>query len=94
MISYYKEDLSSDLAKLIPFALLAISLIDPNFFSVEATIASLSELPLLWSQILQFLVFSIVLEWILRTAYLVRNYGKKKKSIQTKSKPKEHIEFV
>jgi len=70
--SYYKEDLSSDLAKLIPFALLAVSLIDPNFFSVETTIARLSEIPNLWAQILQFLIFSIVLEWILRILYLIK----------------------
>jgi hypothetical protein len=69
-ISYYKEDLASDMAKLIPFALLAVSLIDPNFFSVETTIARLSEIPVLWSDILQFLVFSIVLEWILRIVFL------------------------
>jgi hypothetical protein len=81
--SYFKEDLSNDLAKLIPFALLAISLVDPNFFSVETTIARLSEIPLLWSDILQFLIFSILLEWVLRSLYLIKrgisNRGKNKK---------------
>lgn len=72
MISYYKEDLASDLAKLVPFALLAVSLVDPNFFSIETTIARFSEVPLLWSNILQFLVFSIALEWILRISYLIK----------------------
>ena len=71
-ISYYKEDLSNDMAKLIPFALLAVSLIDPNLFSIETTMLRLSEIPTLWSQILQFLVFSIVLEWILRILYLTK----------------------
>ena len=70
--SYYKEDLSNDMAKLIPFALLAILLINPNFFSMETTIARFSEIPNLWSQILQFLIFSIALEWILRILYLFK----------------------
>ena len=87
VISYYKEDLSNDLAKLIPFALLAISLVDPNFFSIEATIQNFSEIPLLWSQILQFLIFSISLEWILRILYLVRKGLGKGKS-KTDSKPR------
>lgn len=83
--SYYKEDLSNDLAKLIPFALLAISLVDPNFFTVETTIARLSEIPNLWSQILQFLIFSIVLEWILRILYLIKKgLSKSKKSSEVK----------
>ena len=72
VISYYKEDLSSDLAKLIPFAMLAISLVDPNFFSIETTIARISEIPLLTSSILQFLIFSITLEWLLRILYLIK----------------------
>jgi hypothetical protein len=86
LVSYYKEDLSSDMAKLVPFALLAISLVDPSFFSVETTIARFSEIPLLWSDILQFLVFSIVLEWMLRIIFLVKrsvNKGKDKTEIKS-----------
>lgn len=86
IISYYKEDLSSDMAKLVPFALLAISLVDPNFFSVETTIARLSEIPVLWSDILQFLVFSIVLEWVLRILFLI-----KRGLIKNKSKKSQNI---
>jgi hypothetical protein len=86
VISYYKEELSSDLAKLVPYSLLAISLIDPNFFSVETTITRLSELPMLWSQILQFLIFSIVLEWMLRIIYLTKKgISKGKNRTETKS---------
>ena len=84
--SYYKEDLSSDMAKLIPFALLAISLVDPNFFSMETTIARFSEIPNLWSQIIHFLIFSIMLEWILRILYLIkRGLSRPKKPSEIKS---------
>jgi len=70
--------LSSDIAKLMPFVLLAIALSNPNFFSTETALARLSEIPILWSQIVQFLIFSIALEWILRILYLIRVATKKK----------------
>ncbi len=70
--SYYKEDLAIDVAKLIPFALLAILITNPNFFSMESTVARFSEIPNLWSQIVRFLIFSIALEWILRIVYLIK----------------------
>ncbi|MBN2202745.1 MAG: hypothetical protein JW700_00970 [Candidatus Aenigmarchaeota archaeon] len=82
MVTYYKEDLSSDIAKLIPFALLAISLTNTSFFSIDAAIARLSEVPLLWSSIMQFLLFSIVLEWILRAMYLLKKYIEKRGSME------------
>ncbi|NIO45103.1 MAG: hypothetical protein GTN36_06165 [Candidatus Aenigmarchaeota archaeon] len=84
--SYYNENLSTDLAKLVPFALLGVSLIDPNFFSMETTVARFSEIPNLWSQILQFLIFSIVLEWILRILYLIkRGFSGSKKLKESKT---------
>jgi len=78
--SYFKEDLSNDLAKLIPFALLAISLTDANFFEIETTIGRLVEIPILWSQILEFMIFSIVLEWILRILYVSKRGASKRKT--------------
>jgi hypothetical protein len=78
VISYFKEDMSSDLAKLMPLALLAIALSNPNFFSSETALSRLSEIPILWSQIVQFLIFSIVLEWILRILHLIKSSTKKK----------------
>jgi len=78
VISYFKEDMSSDLAKLMPLALLAIALSNPNFFSSETALSRLSEIPILWSQIVQFLIFSIALEWILRILHLIKSSTKKK----------------
>ena len=78
--SYYKEDLSSDLAKLIPLALLTILITNPNFFSIETVIIRFSEIPVLWSQIVQFLIFSIALEWILRIIYLTKKGIKSEKT--------------
>ncbi|MFH1473635.1 MAG: hypothetical protein ABIE55_01955 [Candidatus Aenigmatarchaeota archaeon] len=86
--SYFKEDLSNDLAKLVPLALLAISLTKPNFFEITTTIARLSEVPVLWSQILEFLIFSIVLEWVLRILYLSKRGISNKRTSKTE-KPRD-----
>ncbi len=73
MASYYKEDLASDLAKLIPFALLAILISNPNFFAVETTVSRLSSITDALPMIANFLIFSIVLEWSLRIIYLLKS---------------------
>jgi len=76
--SYLKEDLSRDLAKLVPLALLAIFLIDPNFFSWSLLMERLNTVPSLGWEIFKFLTFSILLEWVLRILYFVkRNYIRK-----------------
>lgn len=66
MTSYYKEDLAKDLAKLLPFTLLAVSIINPNFFNIERIINQLSQIPSFLSQILIYLLFIVILEIILR----------------------------
>lgn len=64
--SYYNEDLSRDLAKLIPFTLLAIFLFDLNYFSVDSSIALARQVPDYYVQFLHYLVFVVLLEFALR----------------------------
>ena len=66
MTSYYKEDLSKDLAKLFPFTILAVFLLSPDFFSFELLVLQFSKIPSLLSNILYYLFFIIGLEIILR----------------------------
>jgi len=66
MTSYYKEDLAKDLAKLLPFTLLAVSIINPNFFNIQRIISQLSQIPSFFSQIFIYLLFIVILEVILR----------------------------
>lgn len=70
--SYYKEDLSKDLGKMIPFALLAIFLVAPNFFSMELVQERFSEVSSFVSDILKFAAFAVTVGWILRILYLVK----------------------
>ena len=64
--AYYSEDLSKDLAKVIPFTLLAIALITPNFFDISRFISRFGEIPSFINSVLFYLVFIIVLEVVLR----------------------------
>lgn len=66
MTSYYSEDLSRDLAKLLPFTLLAISITKPGFFDVERIINHFAGIPELMGNIAIYLAFIILLEIILR----------------------------
>tara|TARA_Y100000310_G_scaffold145018_1_gene144378 strand:+ start:2468 stop:3103 length:636 start_codon:yes stop_codon:yes gene_type:complete len=64
--SYVSENLSRDLAKMIPFTLLAIAITKPNFFDVSALISRFSEIPSLFSNITYYLMFIIILELVMR----------------------------
>jgi hypothetical protein len=63
---YYKEDLAKDLAKLLPFTLLAIALLNQSFFNFERIVSNITELPSFFNKILIYLVFIIIIEVILR----------------------------
>ncbi len=75
--AYYKEDLSKDLAKILPFALLGVFIINPNFFSISELILRIKEIPLLTRNILSYALFTIVLEFVIRVPYTAYNLGKK-----------------
>jgi hypothetical protein len=66
MAAYYQEDLSKDIAKLLPFTLLAVSILNPNFFSIERIFNQFQSIPGFFSEIFIYLAFIITLEIILR----------------------------
>jgi hypothetical protein len=64
--AYYSEDLSRDLGKLFPFTLLAISVLNPNFFSIERIFNQFQQIPAFFNEIFIYLIFIMILEIILR----------------------------
>lgn len=70
MTSYYKEDLSRDIAKMLPFTLLAVAVLNPQTFSqtqyIEQIITHFTKLPNFFGEIIYYLGFIILLEVILR----------------------------
>ncbi len=65
MASYYKEELARDLAKMLPFTLLAVSIVNPQFGGSKI-FSYISQLPGLFDSILVYLLFIIIIEVILR----------------------------
>ena len=66
LTAYYKEDLSKEVAKFIPFTLLAVSVLNPKFFELERIFGIFAEIPVLINQAGIYLVFIILLEVLLR----------------------------
>tara|TARA_Y100000310_G_C20523046_1_gene734651 strand:+ start:349 stop:996 length:648 start_codon:yes stop_codon:yes gene_type:complete len=64
--AHYNENLSQDLAKMVPFALLGVFLIDINYFSFQNSLETIKQIPLFWSQLGYYLIFVISLETVLR----------------------------
>lgn len=71
--AYYTENLSKDVAKMLPFAVLGVFLVDSSYFSIEKVIARISTLPEYVNMMAQFLVLIIIVEWILRIALNIRH---------------------
>ena len=64
--SYYNEALSTDLAKILPFALLGILLIDSSIVSLSGAPENLNAALALWETMLYYLVAIVALEFVLR----------------------------
>ena len=66
LTAYYNEDLSKDLAKILPFAVMGVFLIDASFFSLSESLNTLNEAGGYSANIFYYLVFLIALEFVLR----------------------------
>ncbi len=64
--AYYDEDLARDLAKILPFAVLAIFLIDASFFEIGKSLSVLERANEHRENIFYYLVFLVLLEFALR----------------------------
>lgn len=91
--AYYNENLSQDLAKMIPFALLGIFLVDASFFSIEGSISVAKQLPNTWRLLVYYLVFVTSLEFVLRICHGVYSllYARLKPSESNNPKVKKKV---
>jgi len=74
MLSYYSEELSSDIAKLFPFTLLVVLLIEEKFFSITLFIDKFAEIPDLFGNIFAYLIFIIGIEIFMRFLLVCINF--------------------
>ena len=70
--AYYKEDLSKDLAKMIPFALLGIFLVNTSIFTIDQFSDRLSGFIPFIGKIAAFVIFAIGVEAVLRILFLIK----------------------
>jgi len=59
------------LAKMLPFALLGVFLIDISFFTFETIPATLLSIPSYYNVILYYLIFTILVEFVLRVVTFI-----------------------
>ena len=69
--AYISEGLSRDLAKIFPFTVLALFILDPEFFNVNIIFDKLAQVPELFNNILIFVIFIFGVELILRMIYSI-----------------------
>jgi len=93
--AYYSKDLAKDVAKMLPFALLALVLIDPSMFVIEDMVAKVNSLPEFFTVAVQFIVFIVLAEWIMRILLAIKNAVFPKQSegqkLHTSASSKERV---
>jgi hypothetical protein len=77
--AYYNSDLARDLAKMLPFALLGIYLVDQSYFELSVSLELLTRIPESWTLLIYYFAFIIVLEFVLRILYNIVSLSRKKK---------------
>lgn len=76
LTAYYSEDLSKDLAKMFPFTLLGIFILDPDFFSLQEIVGRFLSIPSLLRTIFIYLVFIFFIEAIIRFLATIMDFFK------------------
>ena len=71
VMAFYKEDLSKDLAKMMPFALLGVFLVDITYFSTSESLNSIIQLPSYWKLFAYYLLILIIIEFSLRLLFVI-----------------------
>jgi len=69
--SYISEDLSKDLAKILPFTILAAFILGSSFFDSDLVIIKISQIPSLFDNIVTFVVFIFIIEFVFRILYSI-----------------------
>lgn len=74
--AYYKEELSQEIAKLMPLALLATFLLEITKATIEVPVAVLFQLPALGPVLVYYFAFIVVLELVLKALHWTVRRGK------------------
>jgi hypothetical protein len=72
IVSYYSEELSREIAKLVPLALLGLMLLDISRLSVEAPLTAILQLPSSAPTLFYYFIFLVIVEFALRLVYFFK----------------------
>lgn len=70
--SYYKQEAAEELAKILPLGVMAIFIVDPTYFSIDLTLSRFAEVPTLVVLLLNYLFFTVIMEFTLRILFLIK----------------------
>lgn len=87
--AYVSENLSRDLAKMLPFTLLAIAITTAGFFDINALLTQISKIPSLFSNILYYLLFIVAIEFVMRIGDFVQSTIQSLEAVKEESSPTE-----
>ena len=80
--SYVSQNLSQDLAKMLPFTLLGIAITQPGFFLLTNLFGRISEIPTLFSNLPYYLIFIISLELVMRLLDFISGVLKSEEEVE------------
>jgi len=69
--AYINENLSKDIAKILPFTILAMFILGEDFSNLSVFLDRFSQIPALFNNILTFVIFIFAVEFILRGFYSI-----------------------
>lgn len=69
--AYVSEKLAEDMAKLLPWSLILIFLIDPNAITIKSILASFDIFYQQIPKVAKYLLFIVAVEWVLRIGYWI-----------------------
>lgn len=69
--AYYNEDLSRDISKLLPFALLGAFVVSSNTLNITSLLDVANIAIINWNSLLYYFIFLVILEFILRIWHLI-----------------------
>jgi hypothetical protein len=85
MTSYYHQNLSEDLAKTLPMALLGVFIVQSDVMSYQNSLDVIKALPVYIPMLLYYLAFVVLLEFSLRITHAIRFLILKKDGFGKKS---------
>jgi len=86
--AHVSEDLSKDLAKMLPFTLLAIAITTSGFFNISDLLSRVMEIPSLFSRVPYYLIFIVGIELTMRIFTFISNIFQKSK-VEEETSPTE-----